>query len=105
MLDPPDLGGLAGAIFPRGHLRWWAGYRSIVGSGYPDRYSPPVRESRNAVDKKQKKRLDIINKKLTNLRQQLSGSRQQADDLDELKDLENEIAKLEAEAAEIKASK
>jgi len=57
------------------------------------------------VDKKQKKRLDIINKKLTSLRQQLAGSRQQADDLDELKELEETIAKLEAEAAEIKGSK
>ena len=57
------------------------------------------------MDKKQKKRLDVINKKLTSLRQQLSGSRAQADDLDELKALETEIAKLESEAAEIKASK
>lgn len=59
----------------------------------------------NEMDKKQKKRLDVINKKLTSLRQQLSGSRAQADDLDELKALENEISKLESEAAEIKASK
>jgi hypothetical protein len=57
------------------------------------------------VDKKQKKRLDVINKKLTSLRQQLAGSKAQADDLDELKDLEDQISKLEAEAAEIKASK
>ena len=57
------------------------------------------------MDKKQKKRLDVINKKLTNQRQQLSGSREQADDLGELKELEDTISKLEAEAAEIKASK
>lgn len=57
------------------------------------------------MDKKQKKRLDVINKKLSSLRQQLAGSRSQADDLDELKELEQQIAALEAEAAEIKASK
>jgi len=57
------------------------------------------------VDKKQKKRLDVINKKLTGLRQQLAGSRAQADDPAELKELEDQVTKLEAEAAEIKAAK
>jgi len=57
------------------------------------------------VDKKQKKRLDVINKKLTSLRQQLAGSRAQADDPAELKELEDQVTKLEAEAAEIKAAK
>jgi chromosome segregation ATPase len=57
------------------------------------------------VDKKAKKRLDVINKKLQTLRPRLAGSRAQADDPEELKQLEDEIAKLEAEAAELKASK
>ena len=57
------------------------------------------------MDKKQKKRLDVINKKLTSLRQQLAGSRAQADDPAELKELEDQVTKLEAEAAEIKAAK
>lgn len=57
------------------------------------------------MDKKAKKRLDVINKKLTSLRPRLAGSRAQADDPAELKELEDEIAKLEAEAAEIKAKK
>jgi septal ring factor EnvC (AmiA/AmiB activator) len=57
------------------------------------------------MDKKQKKRLGVINKKLQSLRPRLTGARQQADDLDEIKQFEDEIAKLEAEAAEIKASK
>lgn len=56
------------------------------------------------MDKKAKKRVDVINKKLQSLRPRLSGAKQQADDLDEIKQLENEIAKLEAEAAELKAS-
>ena len=57
------------------------------------------------MDKKQKKRLDVINKKLQTLRPRLSGAKEQADDMDEIKDLEDQISKLEAEAAEIKASK
>ena len=55
------------------------------------------------VDKKAKKRLDVINKKLQTLRPRLAGSREQADDPSELQELENEIAKLEAEATELKA--
>ena len=57
------------------------------------------------MDKKAKKRLDVINKKLQALGPRLAGSREQADDPQELKQLEDEIGKLEAEAAEIKASK
>ncbi len=57
------------------------------------------------VDKKSKKRLEVINKKLQTLRPRLAGSREQADDPSELKDLEDQITKLEAEAAELKASK
>ena len=48
------------------------------------------------MDKKSKKRLDVINKKLQTLRPRLAGSKQQADDPEELKQLEDEIAKLEA---------
>lgn len=57
------------------------------------------------MDKKQKKRLDVINKKLQTLRPRLAGSREQTDDPQELKQLEDEIAALEAEAKEIRASK
>ncbi len=57
------------------------------------------------MDKKAKKRLEVINKKLQTLRPRLAGSKAQADDPAELQQLEDEIAKLEAEAAEIKASK
>lgn len=55
------------------------------------------------MDKKAKKRLEVINKKLQVLRPSLAGSRAQADDPEELKDLEDQIAKLEAEAKELKA--
>ncbi len=57
------------------------------------------------MDKKAKKRLDVINKKLQTLRPRLAGSREQADDLSELQQLEDEIKKLETEAAELKAKK
>jgi hypothetical protein len=56
------------------------------------------------VDKKAKKRLEVIHKKLQVLRPSLAGSRAQADDPEELKALEDEIAKLETEAAKLKAS-
>ena len=51
------------------------------------------------MDKKAKKRLNVINKKLQTLRPRLSGSREQADDAEELKALEDEITSLEEEAA------
>lgn len=54
------------------------------------------------MDKKAKKRFDVINKKLQTLRPRLSGAKQQADDPQEIIDLENEIKTLEAEAAELK---
>ncbi len=57
------------------------------------------------MDKKAKKRLEVINKKLQTLRPRLAGSKAQADDPAELKQLEDEITKLEAEAAELKSSK
>jgi hypothetical protein len=57
------------------------------------------------MDKKQKKRLDVINKKLQTLRPRLAGSREQTDDISELQQLEHEISTLEAEAKEIRGSK
>ena len=49
------------------------------------------------MDKKSKKRVDVIRSQLQRLRQQLSGARQQKDDLQESKDLAQKIATLEAE--------
>lgn len=57
------------------------------------------------MDKKAKKRLEVINKKLQTLRPRLAGSKEQADDPEELKQLEDEITRLSAEAAELKSSK
>ena len=72
--------------------------------GFDPRTTPRLRKMQTSMDKKAKKRLDVINKKLQTLRPRLTGAKQQADDLDEIKELENEIASLEAEAAKLKAS-
>ena len=58
-----------------------------------------------ALDKKQKKRIEVINKKLKTLRPRLAGAKEQADEPDEVKQLEDEINSLEAEGKEIRASK
>lgn len=63
------------------------------------------RKGKSDMDKKSKKRLDVINKKLQTLRPRLAGSREQADDPSELKQLEDEIKNLEAESAQLKAKK
>ncbi|MCE9553038.1 MAG: hypothetical protein K8T91_06625 [Planctomycetes bacterium] len=54
------------------------------------------------MDKKAKKRIDLLHQRLTKLRQQLAGSRQQPDDPGEPQRLEKEIAAAEAELAKIK---
>lgn len=57
------------------------------------------------MDKKAKKRIDLIQTKLQTLRKQLAGAKQQPDDPGEPERLEKEIAALEAELAKLKASK
>lgn len=54
------------------------------------------------MDKKDKKRLDVIHQRLQKLRQQLSGARRQDDEPGEVQRLEKEIATLEAEAKNIR---
>lgn len=56
------------------------------------------------MNKKSKKRLLVINKKLQNLRQQLSGAREQDDEPGEIQQIEADIDRLELEARELKAS-
>ena len=56
------------------------------------------------MDKKAKKRLDVINQKVAKLRQQLSGARQQNDEPGEVERLEAEIKALQEESAKLKAS-
>ncbi len=54
------------------------------------------------MDKKQKKRSDVLKTRIANLRQQVAGARKQMDDPDELKNLEKQLVAAEAELAKIK---
>jgi hypothetical protein len=60
---------------------------------------------RMALNKKQKKQLDVIRKKIPNLQQQLAGEKNQMDDPAAIKRLEDEIEKLENQRREIEAAK
>ena len=56
------------------------------------------------MDKKAKKRIDLLRQKLQKLRQQLSGAKKQPDDLPEIVRLEREVAEVEAELHRLKES-
>jgi DNA-binding FrmR family transcriptional regulator len=54
------------------------------------------------MDKKQKKRTDVLRQRLANLRQQLAGAKKQMDDPAEVKNIEKQIAQAEAELEKLK---
>jgi archaellum component FlaC len=54
------------------------------------------------IDKKAKKRLEVIRHKLQTLRRQLAGAKQQNDEPGEVERLEKEVAALESEAERLK---
>jgi hypothetical protein len=56
------------------------------------------------MDKKIKKKLDALNKRLQKMRQQLAGAKQQDDEPGEVARLEKEIAEAEGQVAKLKAS-
>ena len=56
------------------------------------------------MDKKSKKRIDVLRSNLQRLRQQLSGAQQQKDDLDELQALRKQIATVESELQSLTGS-
>ena len=56
------------------------------------------------MDKKSKKRLDVLHQKLQQLRQQLAGSKQQNDEPADLRRLQTEIAQVEAEIKKLKSA-
>lgn len=56
------------------------------------------------MDKKAKKRIDLLNKRLQTLRQQLAGAKQQNDEPEDVSRLESEIANVSQEIVELKAS-
>lgn len=55
------------------------------------------------MDKKAKKKIDVIQQRLAKLRQQLSGARRQADDESEIRRLQQEVASLEAQLQQLKS--
>lgn len=56
------------------------------------------------MDKKAKKRIDLLNQKLQKLRMQLAGARKQMDDPEDVKRLEREIEQSTAELEKLKQS-
>ena len=56
------------------------------------------------MDKKSKKRIDVLLSNLQRLRQQLSGVQKQKDDLEELQNLQKQIASVEAELQSLTGS-
>jgi hypothetical protein len=56
------------------------------------------------MDKKAKKRVEVIRQKLATLQQQLAGAKRQPDDPGEPARLQAEIDKLQEEMAKLKAS-
>jgi DNA-binding FrmR family transcriptional regulator len=54
------------------------------------------------MDKKLKKKQDVLHQRLQKLHQQLAGARKQMDDQDEVRRLASEIAAAEGELAKLK---
>ena len=75
---------------------------SIVGVGQPQGPTAGNDRRRCAVDKKTKKRIQTINKKLSVLRQALKGAKTQRDEPAEIARLEREVAKFETELESLK---
>lgn len=56
------------------------------------------------MDKKAKKRIDLLRKKIKELRPRLAGAKQQMDDPDEVRQLESQIAAAEQEIEKLQAT-
>jgi len=56
------------------------------------------------MDKKAKKRLDLLRKKLTEMQQRLAGAKKQMDDPHEVSQLETDIAAAQQEIDKLKES-
>jgi hypothetical protein len=56
------------------------------------------------MDKKVKKKLDVLHQRLAQLRQKLAGAKAQLDDPEEVRRLEGDIAAAEAEVAKLKGA-
>lgn len=56
------------------------------------------------MDKKAKKRIDLLNQRLQKLRQQLAGARKQMDDPEDVRKLEREVEAVTSELEKLKQS-
>jgi predicted nucleic acid-binding Zn-ribbon protein len=56
------------------------------------------------MDKKAKKRIDLLNKKMADIQQRLAGARKQMDDPSEVRQLEKDLAAAKEEVEKLKAS-
>ncbi len=56
------------------------------------------------MDKKAKKRIDLLNQRLQKLRQQLAGAKKQMDEPEDVTRLEREIQEVNAELEKLKQS-
>ena len=56
------------------------------------------------MDKKAKKRIDLLNQRLQKLRQQLAGARKQMDDPEDVRRLEREVESVTSELEKLKQS-
>lgn len=56
------------------------------------------------MDKKGKKKSDVLHQRLTKLRQQLAGAKKQMDDIEEVRRLEKDIAAAETELKKVHES-
>lgn len=56
------------------------------------------------MDKKAKKKIEVLHQRLQKLRQQLAGAKQQADEPGEIERLQKDIAAVEAEVARLRGS-
>ena len=56
------------------------------------------------MDKKAKKKIDVLRHRLQKLQQQLAGAKKQMDDADEVRRLESDVAAAEAELEKLNKS-
>jgi hypothetical protein len=56
------------------------------------------------MDKKAKKKIDVLRQRLHKLQQQLAGAKKQMDDADEVQRLEKDVASAESELEKLKDS-
>jgi len=61
-------------------------------------------KANDSMDKKAKKRIDLLNKKINDVQQRLAGARKQMDDPSEVAQLEKELAAAKQELEKLKAS-